>query len=86
VTSTVRPPQRCRSPRATVLHNNCITTHGHSETLTGTQEVRAVQLKRLTSTFLPPLQGGGRRFDSYSAHEQTVLLRVLLDIPPSPDP
>jgi hypothetical protein len=53
------------------LHNSCITTHGHSETLTGTQEVRAVQLKRLTSTFLPPLQGGGRRFDPYSAHTRS---------------
>jgi hypothetical protein len=27
-----------------------------------------VQVKPLTSIALPPLQGGGRRFDPYSAH------------------
>jgi hypothetical protein len=50
------------------LHNICITTQRHSRTLNGTQEVPSVQLKALTSTALAPLQGGGRRFDPYSAH------------------
>jgi hypothetical protein len=56
--------------RATELHNICITTQRHSRTLNGTQEVPSVQLKPLTTTSAVPLQGGGRRFDPYSAHSR----------------
>jgi hypothetical protein len=55
------------------LHNICITTQRHSRTLNGTQETPPVQLKALTSMFLAPLQGGGRRFDPYSAHSKALV-------------
>jgi hypothetical protein len=34
-----------------------------------------VQVKPLTSIALPPLQGGGRRFDPYIAHDEMSCFR-----------
>jgi hypothetical protein len=54
--------------RGDQLHNICITTQRHSRALKGTQGVPSVQPKPLSSMSLAHLQGGGRRFDPYSAH------------------
>ena len=66
-----RPPSRKGQQRGLhgepALHNTCITTRGHSKGLNGT---RFRLLRPLTRAFASPLQGGGRWFETTSAHRE----------------